>query len=258
MKKILFVLFALTLIAFAQDKNSQNRNKDAFKEMEEGKLTLRFNDALTGKPIKGGKVTISETNEYETDYEGRIFIDIDEEKEMLPIVFEHPKYITTQMEIELMAGTLFLNHFSISPKMPVGSIRVILDWGDSPRDLDAHFVKDNAYHISFRKMIISADGVAKLDRDDTDGKGPETITVSRVDADATYKYFVHDFTNQNNVNSDNLSKSRAMVRVYGDNKLLYNLNIGLEGAGNYWNVFDVVNGEIKVKNQLHSMIQTTP
>ncbi|MBK6681726.1 MAG: hypothetical protein IPG53_17880 [Ignavibacteriales bacterium] len=90
--------------------------------------------------------------------------------------------------MEVMAGTIIRNRYSISPKMPLGYLRVVLDWGDSPRDLDAHLVKTNGYHISYRNMMVSADGVAKLDRDDLDGQGPETITATSIDKNGEYLF----------------------------------------------------------------------
>ena len=144
-----------------------------------------------------------------------------------------------------MAGTLFFNRFSVSPSLPLGSVRIVLDWGEKPRDLDAHLIKQNGYHISYRNKKISADGIAQLDRDDTDGFGPETITTSELDQNSIYYYFVHNYSNKNIASSTALSNSRAGVKVYGgDNQLLEVFQAPLKQMGNYWHVFKIVNDKL--------------
>lgn len=250
---ILFLMISLLCLGTISAQNEQEINKsadDAFKEMEEGQLTLRFADALNGKPIKGGKVTIKGIGDFESDFEGRVFFGTEELNKKFLVLFTHKDYIDTEFELEIMAGTIFRNRFSISPKMPIGYLRVVLDWGDKPRDLDAHFVKQNAYHISYRNMMVSADGVAKLDRDDLDGNGPETITATSVDKNSEYLFFVHDYTNQNDKSGTKLSNSVASVKVYGDNRLIQIFNITPDKSGVVWKVFKLVNGMVVPVNEV--------
>lgn len=246
MKSILTILFSILLIGLVNGQETKERKiSDAFEELESGKLVLRFFDALTGVPINKGKVEIQNFGDTETDFDGRAYFTPEEDNQTLKIKFSHQKYITSEFEIEIMAGTIFFNRFSISPKMPIGSLRVVLDWSDSPKDLDAHLVKKGDYHISFRNMRVSADGVAKLDRDDTDGFGPETITANSVDPNGEYLFYVHDFSNQNNNSSSKLSDSKGSVKVYGkQNELLDVFKIPEDNSGTYWNVFKIVGDRI--------------
>ncbi len=254
MKNLTNILIIISLLLgtlWAQNEEEIHKNaNDAFKEMEEGQLTLRFADALNGKPIKGGKVTIKGIGDLETDFEGRVFFGTEEMNKNYHVLFTHKDYIDTEFEIEIMAGTIFRNRYSISPRMPIGYLRVVLDWGDSPRDLDAHLVKQNAYHISYRNMMVSADGVARLDRDDLDGNGPETITATSVDKNAEYLFYVHDYTNQHSKTGMKLSNSVASVKVYGDNRLIQIFNITPDKAGVVWKVFKVVNGMVVPVNEI--------
>ncbi len=247
MKRLLMLFIAIMFlgtVAFAQNEKINQNADDALKELEEGELTLRFADALTGKPIKGGKVSIKSIGDFESDFEGRVFFATDEINKKFLVTFSHKDYIDTEFEIEVMAGTIIRNRYSISPKMPLGYLRVVLDWGESPRDLDAHLLKTNGYHISYRNMMVSADGVAKLDRDDLDGQGPETITATSIDKNGEYLFFVHDYSNQNSPSGTKLSNSTASVKVYGDNRLLQIFNISPDKAGVVWKVFKIVNGMI--------------
>lgn len=253
MKRLLILFIATMLlgtVAFAQNEKINQNADDALKELEEGELTLRFADALTGKPIKGGKVSIKSIGDFESDFEGRVFFATDELSKKYPVSFSHKDYIDTEFEVEVMAGTIIRNRYSISPKMPLGYLRVVLDWGESPRDLDAHLVKTNGYHISYRNMMVSADGVAKLDRDDLDGQGPETITATSIDKNAEYLFFVHDYSNQNSPSGTKLSNSTASVKVYGDNRLLQIFNISPDKAGVVWKVFKIVNGMVVPLNEM--------
>jgi len=252
----LILVLSLTFFDFAnaQDKKQKEKISDAFVEMESGELVLRFFDAITGNPVADGNVEIQTMGEFTTDFEGRILFIPTEENAVLRIRFSHPKYITSQFDIEIMAGALFFNRFSVSPKMPLGSLRVVIDWSDKPSDLDAHFVKVNNYHISYRNKKVSEDGIAKLDRDDTDGFGPETITTKNIDKNSVYYFYVTDFTNLHNSNSVQLSKSKCNVKIYGrDNELLNVLKVPENIAGDYWHVFKIINDGIIIINEIKNI-----
>jgi len=215
---------------------------DAFRELEEQELTLRFFNALDGEPIPGGEVEIGNVGSFTIDREGRAFFPIPTDS-IYKVTFSKAGFITSSFDIEIMAGSLFFNRFSVSPQLPLGSIRVVLDWGEEPKDLDAHLLKQDGYHISYRNMKSSQDGVARLDRDDTSSFGPETITANQVDANVTYHYFVHDYSNRSNASSQTLSKSKATVKVYGESRLLNVFKVPQYESGIYWHVFSIRNGE---------------
>ena len=221
---------------------------EAFDELE-GKLTLLFFNALNGQPIPDAGVVIEGVGEFVTDANGRALFPIPPDS-VYDVSFSKEGFVESRFKIEIAAGTIFFNRFSVSPRLEFGALRVVLDWEANPRDLDAHLVKVGKYHISFHDKRISDDRLARLDRDDTDGYGPETITANKVDDDAVYVYFVHDFTNYGKVNSDNLSRSRAVVKVFGNDQLLQVISIPRKIPGNYWQVFRIEKGELKVMNTI--------
>ena len=248
---LLTLLPFLSLLLFAQDDNKQKIN-DTFSEMEDSALTLRFFDALSGSPIQDAVVIIGDQGSFTTDFNGRAIFTSQEDNGILKIKFTHPKYITSEFEIEIMAGTLFFNRFSVSPKMPIGAMRIVLDWGDKPSDLDAHLVKNDDYHISFRNMKEAKDGTAKLDRDAQQGYGPETITINNVSDAGSYTYFVHNYSNSSDYFSSALSKSKATVKVFGNDKLLGYYLVPTENSGTFWEVFRIQNGQIIKVNEIKS------
>ncbi len=244
----LFLILLIPSIIFSQEQEVKSKSSDALTEMEENKLTLRFFNALNGSPIEGGKVMIGKSGNYETDFDGRVFFDINEDGKF-NVTFTHRDYITSKFEIEIMANTLFFNRFSVSPKMPVGTLRVVLDWSDKPNDLDSHLEKQGEYHISYRNTTETSDGIAKLDHDATSGYGPETITVKIIDPNAVYDYYVYDFSNRRNKQSSSLSASKASVKIYGgDNELLQVFKIPENAEGDTWKVFKLRSGRIDIVN----------
>ncbi len=254
MKKVLLLLLVVwsQLNLQAQDARDKFKNKfdDVFEEEENQNLTLRFFNALTGDPIEGANVTIDDMDPLKSDTLGRVRFPIPEEDGIMQVHFECPKYITSDFKVEVIAGTLFFNRFSVSPMLDLKDVRIVLDWDSSPADLDAHFMKEDSYHISYRFTKVLADGTGELDRDDMNGYGPETITVRNIDDLATYDYFVHDFTDRADKNTSNLSKSKATVKVYGEGRLLYIFEVPQGVKGNKWSVFQIKEGQFIETNQV--------
>lgn len=126
--------------------------------------------------------------------------------------------------------------YAISPIMTnLDGMRIVLNWGAEPRDLDSHLVFPND-HIYFYKKI-GTDAI--LDVDDTDGFGPETITVNRKHDGERYVYAVHSFSDEARPNSDKLSKSDAKVFVYVGETLVRTYYVPTNRIGNMWTVFAV-------------------
>jgi hypothetical protein len=215
-----------------------------------GNLTLRFYNALDGKEIPSATIEIKGIGNYTTDESGKIRFPAPEEHGAYSFTFQASGFITSDFQFEIIAGALFARRFSVSPQMDMRFLRIVLDWGSEPRDLDAHFVKENGYHISYRDMRTSSDGNGNLDRDDMDGYGPETITVKEISKDAKYEFYVHDFTNQRNTSSKQFSRARAVVRVFGEGKLLSSFTVPAEKGGTRWEVFRIENGTIVGTNNI--------
>ncbi len=258
----LCVLLGVSL-AFAQETERQTEQKrqgkekklieqktdDVFEELDKKNLTLRFFDALNGREIPGATVTVNGTD-YETDEEGKVAFPAPEEDGLYPVSFRAAKYVPVDFKVEVMAGTLFFNRFSVSPLLDVKLLRVVVDWEASPPDLDAHLVKQGAFHLSFRNMRTADDGSGQLDHDATNGYGPETITLNDVSPTSFYSYFIHNYSDGNNSSTRNLSRSKATVKVFGDGRLLNVFEVPRNATGNYWQVFRISNGGIVEVNKI--------
>lgn len=245
------LLFVNLNLLYSQVITNKQKVDDAFTEID-NQYALRFFDALSGKPIANARVIVGDYGEFYTDNEGKALIEATELQDgELPINFTHPKYIESNFKVEVMAGTIFFNRFSVSPILPIGALRIVLDWDKRPGDLDAHFVKSGDYHISYRNKTVSSDGVARLDRDDMNGYGPETITANNISTSSEYIYYVHDYTNQTSSGSRALSNSKACVKVYGNGQLLFVFNVPEDNRGTKWEVFRISNGQILLSNNIN-------
>lgn len=131
---------------------------------------------------------------------------------------------------------------AMSPGLDAGQIRVVLTWKDKPEDLDAHLEGPlpggERFHISYQdKGDLKSKEFVQLDSDSQHGFGPESITVLGV-LPGTYKFFVHDYTNRDAVETTALARSGAEVKVYYGGQT-YTFRPDPTRAGNLWNVCEI-------------------
>lgn len=246
-KKIIWsiaLLLIFPLCAYGQYKKMQDVLEDTETETVDGKLTLRFFDANTGDPVSDAKITIEGVGNFTSDLSGKVLFDKQKDGKYT-FQFIKKGYVSANYEFEIITETLFFNRYSVCPITELGALRIVLDWDKSPADLDLHLVKEGSYHISYHNSITTSDGSAQLDRDDQNGYGPETITINRTDNNAIYTCYVFDFTNRTKNHSFNLSRSKAVVRVYNNNVLTDTFYIPRDVAGNKWSVFQIRLGGVE-------------
>ena len=155
-----------------------------------------------------------------------------------------PLYYTFYFDGNYMEGN---SNFSVSKTLGDNEVRIVLTWGEHPRDLDSHLVgPNNAYHIYYANKSYDGRSVF-LDIDDTSSYGPETITIRNLNS-GNYKYFVHDYTNAHSNTSNWLSNSGATVTVYKGNRILGSYTIDKGIPSTIWEVFEIKNGELFILN----------
>ena len=152
-------------------------------------------------------------------------------------------------------GEAFTYNFSMSPLLEVGQTRMVLNWGKTPTDLDSHLltpdIEGSTYHIYYSNIGSYTEApFAKLDTDDTDGYGPETITINQAFA-GTYTYYIKNFNGAN----DGLKNSGAVAQIYsGESCTATIIEVPTDTDGLYWHVcnIDGSTGDITVVNQIQS------
>ena len=161
------------------------------------------------------------------------------------------KYITGYINVTITGNTTSSNNnISLTQPVAADTIRIVLTWGAQSKDLDSHLLVKggySTYHIYYSEKSPSGSG-ASLDVDDTDGYGPETVTVSLKD-NGKYVYYIHNYSSSSGVTIGN---SNAKVKIYIGSEV-YEFTAP-SGSGNYWKVFsyDAASGEFTFHNQIVS------
>ena len=161
-------------------------------------------------------------------------------------------YITNHINVIAVGGREVIKQVTLSPVLAEGEIRIVLEWGPIPTDLDSHLMGPNNsngdFHVYYgNKSYIDNNQIhAELDLDDTSSYGPETITIHNI-KDGLYRYSVEDYSNRGNTLSTYLSNSGAKVKVFSKGGYR-EFNVPNNNQGTIWNVFNLENGDIKPVN----------
>jgi hypothetical protein len=145
-------------------------------------------------------------------------------------------------------------NFALSPIIVrSGEYRIILEWGENPRDLDSHLytpvLSDGIqYHIYYgNKGSLSTLPYCHLDVDEVWSYGPETVTI-RQGVNDNYVYRVHHFSG-----TGTLALSGATVKLFGEGGLINAWQVpNIESTHTWWKVFEInpVTGTITNHNIL--------
>lgn len=234
MKKITTLFLLLFSIAFYSQSISLQVlsavEKD--KKIDNAEVLIQRNGETTAKSYTNsqGKVTLNNT--------------FQDEKSTI-LIIKKEGYSTLVVKCPCNGLT-----YALSPIMEnLDGMRIVLNWGQSPEDLDSHLVFPNN-HIFYSSKTGDQ---SNLDVDDTDSYGPETITIDQKKFGENYYYFVHDFSNKDNSNTKSLSNSDAKVFVYVGQTLTKTYYVPKNQVGNIWNIFKInSNGEIEDVNSIIS------
>ena len=141
--------------------------------------------------------------------------------------------------------------YALSPVMHnLDGLRVVLTWGDTPKDLDSHMAYPGS-HVYWEKKRGAN---AMLDVDEIHGFGPETVTLERKHQGETYVYAVHDYTDRDHPTSSALSASQAKVFVYVGESLVRTYYVPRNQLGNLWTVFRITGeGEFQDINTMRGV-----
>lgn len=140
--------------------------------------------------------------------------------------------------------------FTITKSVGEGEVRIVLEWGATPRDLDSYLIGNtdsgDEVFVSYRSKVSESSGktVAELDLDDIDGYGPETITL--YDMNGTYTYSVVDFNMTGMINT-----SGATVTVYMPGEAPQTISISPDFSGEVWRVCEIDHGQLIIHNDAY-------
>ena len=211
-------------------------------------------DAATGNPIPEARVILtnnSDSSEKEayTDGEGYFLIEEVAQGEYV-LTTEKDGYIESKTEVSVDGYEEIISlRISLSSVLGEGQIRIVLSWGVSPADLDSYLIGTASdgtdvfnYYIDRETRGRSGDVIVELDRDDTDGEGPETTTI--YDPNGSYEFIVNRYSGYGSI-----SGSEAVVTIYVGSEVYEVITLPEEFIDAIWSVFRIENGQIIITNE---------
>jgi uncharacterized protein (TIGR03437 family) len=221
-------------------------------------------NALTGSPITNAAVTFQpssngKTRAAMTDAAGHFGINVINAG-AYQLSAAASGFISASQNVSLAGGiSETLPPIALSVPLATSEYRVVISWkSPSSIDLDAHLTGPGAsgsrFHVWWNgETDLKEPATARLDRDDLIGSGPETITFTPL-ASGIYRLSVHNYTDRDTDGSAHLSSSGIVVRVYRGNQQT-SVFTAPSGGGTLWKVFEIVNGQLTVLNQLDDEIE---
>ncbi len=219
--------------------------------IEVSPLYVQIVSAEDGNPVSSATLTLENKWNLITDNLGRAYIPEQIANGYYHMVISKNGFMTTKsyLMLSLDREVVSSKQIAIPEEKDEPGIKIVLEWGSFPEDLDAHILssKEHAYFGSEESDSLN------LDVESRRGFGPEAVSILNVDEKETYRFFVYDYSNESNPESMELSYSYAHVTVYINNEYKGTYNITRGRPGFVWHVLNIVNGnEVVVVDDLSS------
>ncbi len=216
--------------------------------INQGTLTGFVTEALDGLPLVGASVSVTgaASRQTTTDANGQYsFTNLPFGVYELSILSSG--YVTSTRTVNHNAA-LTTENATLTLVLQQGQFRIILSWDETPADLDSHLwttLGEILYEIYWSNQgSAETEPFIFLDDDDTDGRGPETITIMQLRS--LCQFAVYNYSNE-----ALLTQSNARVEVYDAGGLIVSYPVPTIGAGRWWYVFDLTaNGTVVPKNEI--------
>lgn len=206
-------------------------------EENPGSISGKVLDSLTAEGIYNAKVQIVDLNlSTTTNSDGSYSFNSVTPGTYGIVATKAGYYPSVQINANVISGATAtdVNLVLSSILTSTDEYRIVLTWGENPRDLDSHLWIPNGEHCYYSNKTVSG---ANLDVDDTSSYGPETITITEISS-GTYTYAVKHYAG-----SGKITTSGATVKIYNDsgNIRTYEVdpNASCGDTGWYWTVFEL-------------------
>jgi len=201
-----------------------------------GTLSGRLVDALRARPVNGASVVLMRTAGNSAvssglSSGGRFSLGAPAGVYTLRIQKNGFEPFSTTVRVAPRRTTQI--NAAVSPSLNGAVSRIVLTWGEHPKDLDMYLRTPRRCTVFYGRMRCH-DNSVHLDRDDTSSHGPETMTLGRWEGNGKYALKVHKYSGRGN-----LCSSGATVSVYTAGGGRITFVAGRDGycSGNWWHVF---------------------
>jgi hypothetical protein len=212
-----------------------------------GDITGTIVDALTGNPLSGVQVALTDADHSAwTDDNGQFSL-LDVPAGAHTLLFTLADYIDGESTLAVVADETVDMAGGLVKESQAGqeAITIVLTWGTAttqPKDLDLHLSgPDGAgarFHVYFISM--SAGEHVSLDLDDTSWGGPETITIRRVSGGdfvaGEYHVWVHNYST-----TPEFTGSGAVVTLFANGAQLGQYSVADASGDPALDIWQVVN-----------------
>lgn len=215
-----------------------------------GTIHGKITDSQNSNALEGVLVSSDDGPTAITDSEGLYSIIVNEGNRTLTASYEgYYDYVHT---IYVDNDNTYERNFTLSPLLgSEGQLRLVLNWGAEPEDLDSYLKTPEIEGIEYTVYYSDSGNelsppYATLDNDDTDGYGPETITVFNLIA-GTYDYWVDNYSGY-----PDIAGCGAVVNIYDETGRINSITVPENGTGDYWHVCQIngATGEITIVNTI--------
>jgi hypothetical protein len=207
-------------------------------------------DSQTGQPVEGASVSFDaggatslEAADFvvDTNPDGTYTIEGAATGTYVCVVRIEDYFDAVIPGVDFDVGDNDLGQAVSSPGLGDAQLRIVLSWGEEPSDLDSHLSGPTGSGSRFH--VYYADQTAEnvnLDLDDTSSYGPETVTIENFE-DGTYRYSVHNYSDQSVEGAVGIDESPARVEVYDQSGQIasYSPPDASANDGDTWRVFEV-------------------
>jgi pimeloyl-ACP methyl ester carboxylesterase len=211
-----------------------------------GELGVKVIDALTGDGINSSNVTITRAG---VPFAGPYVLNDGTVKtHSLPqglynVDVSARGFIAETTNCESIPLTSTLCNVSLRPVLDASTALIRLTWDQNPYDLDSHlwrYAQNGAEldHIYFRARDANFSG-DNLDLDDTSSFGPETTSIQSVDSASRYVFAVNRYNGLGSIATTSLAQVKVQL---GSRQIIF--AAPTTGFGDWWKVFEIVNGEV--------------
>jgi hypothetical protein len=171
----------------------------------------------------------------------------------ITLVYRADGYIQAEKVITVTADIVSggAADISMSPVLAPDAWRAVLQWGETPFDLDTYVKWPWGFQINWQRLQVSGKGIlAKLEHDDTNSYGPETAFISGTrncrgnDGDCDVMYSVNDYGQ-----TGSMKTTPVVVMLYNGDHVAGEWKIGgteckksVRDYDDWWDVF-AINGQ---------------